>query len=285
MICPAENCSHLHIAIELAVISSEQRLNRVRGESEAMRFQLFVTISLLLSVLAAGELQGQVNDSSSANHVFAQFADGRFSDESFYRSTLMVSSDNLNATNCTATLHGLTVAGFGDGIRRLFTVNSGGWNIYQSPGSQTFRGGYLTLNCSLPVTAQILYSFFSSSGIVISEATVFSSPPATYAQLLADQRGAAQLGIAIANAGNTTKEFLVVAIDATDTEIGRRSVQIAGRSQTASFLNELISLPADYVGQVMIYTNSGDTLDVYAIGLRFTGSAFTTIPVTVRTPR
>src|SRR5688572_1370179 len=77
LIFPAENSSHLHIAIKQVVVNSEQCLNRVRGESEAMRFQLFVTISLLLSVLAAEELQGQVNDSSSANHVFAQFADGR----------------------------------------------------------------------------------------------------------------------------------------------------------------------------------------------------------------
>jgi len=50
-------------------------------------------------------------------------------------------------------------------------------------------------------------------------------------------------------------------------------------------VNELMSLPADYVGQVQISTNTTDTFDVYAIGLRFTGSAFTTAPVTLRTPR
>jgi len=114
---------------------------------------------------------------------------------------------------------------------------------------------------------------------------VFSSPPASYAQLLTDQRNGAQLGIAIANNGNASKEFVVVAIDASDTEVGRTSLQISGGSQIARFINELINVPADYVGQVMIYTNSNDTLDVYAIGLKFTGNAFTTIPVTLRTPR
>jgi len=250
-----------------------------------MKIRILIAASVAFIFLTTLQLGAQVTDSSSPNHVFAQFADGRFSDGTFYRSTVMVSSDNLNPTNCTATLRGLTVSGFGDGTRRSFTVASGGWNIYKSPGSQDFRGGYLTLNCSLPVTAQVLYSFVSPSGIVISEATVFSSPPASYAQLLTDQRSSAQLGIAIANDGTTTKEFVIVVIDATDTEIGRRSVQIAGGSQIARFLNELISVPADYVGQVVIYTNSNDTLDVYAIGLRFTGAAFTTIPVTVRTPR
>ena len=239
----------------------------------------------LLIALTVTELPAQVNDSSAPNHVFAQFADGRFSDGTSYRSTIMVSSDSLSAIDCTATLYGLTVAGFGDGAQRTFTVASGGWNIYKTPGSQSFRSGYMTLNCSGSVTAQVLYSFFSASGTVLSEATVFSSPPASQAQLLTDQRSGSQLGIAIANNGSRTKEFVVIAIDATDTEVGRRSVQLVAGSQIARFLNELINVPADFVGQVMIYTNSTDTLDVYAIGLKYTGAAFTTIPVTLRTPR
>jgi hypothetical protein len=250
-----------------------------------MRTHRLAASSLIVVALAAGELGAQVTDSSAPNHVFAQFADGRFSDGTFYRSTIMVSSDSLSSINCTASLHGLTVAGFGDGTRRDFTVASGGWNIYRTPGSQNFRGGYVTLNCSASVTAQVLYASYASSGILLSEATVFSSPPATYAQLLTDQRNGAQLGIAIANNGITSREFVVVAIDASDTEVGRRSLQISGGSQIARFINELINVPADYVGQVMIYTNSSDTLDVYAIGLKYTGNAFTTIPVTVRTPR
>src|SRR5437762_13788159 len=115
-----------------------------------MGIRTLFAFSLALIALTAGELRAQVNDSSAPNHIFAQFADGRFSDGSYYRSTIMVSSDGLNATDCTATLHGLTVAGFGDGIRRFFTIASGGWNIYKSPGSQIFRGGYLTLNFVAP---------------------------------------------------------------------------------------------------------------------------------------
>ena len=74
-----------------------------------MRIRTFFISSLVLIGLASGELLAQVNDSSAANHVFAQFADGRFSDGTFYRSTIMASSDSLNAINCTAThdLHGL----------------------------------------------------------------------------------------------------------------------------------------------------------------------------------
>ena len=102
-----------------------------------MEIRTLFAASLVLIGLAAGELRGQVNDSSSPNHIFAQFADGRVSDGTFYRSTIMVSSDSLNATDCTATLHGMTVPGFGDGTRRFFTLAAGGWNIYETPGSQT----------------------------------------------------------------------------------------------------------------------------------------------------
>jgi len=148
----------------------------------------------------------------------------------------MASSDSLSTINCTATLYGLTVPGFGDGFTRSFTLAGGGWTIYRTPGSQTFQNGYMTLNCSAAVTAQVLYTFHDSSGIVLSEATVFSSSTASIAQLLSDQRNRAQLGIAIANNGSVSKEFVIVAIDASGTEIGRRSVEIAGRSQIAALV-------------------------------------------------
>src|SRR2546421_3590201 len=109
-----------------------------------MRIHALIASSLFLTALAAGQLNAQVTDSSSTNHVFAQFADGRFSDGTFYRSTVLVSSDNLNSINCTSTLYGLTVSGFGDGSTRSFTLVGGGWNIYKTPGSQSFRGGYFT---------------------------------------------------------------------------------------------------------------------------------------------
>src|SRR5437763_1792054 len=112
-----------------------------------MRIHALLASLFIVIALGASEVDAQVTDSSSTNHVFAQFADGRFSDGTFYRSTVLVSSDNLNSINCTSTLYGLTVSGFGDGSTRSFTLVAGGWNIYKTPGSQNFRGGYVTLNC------------------------------------------------------------------------------------------------------------------------------------------
>src|SRR5215212_8141725 len=110
-----------------------------------MRIHTLIASSLLVIVFAAAKLGAQVTDSSSPDHVFAQFADGRFFDGTFYRSTVMVASDSLSSINCTSTLHGLTVAGFGDGATRTFTLVGGGWNIYKTPGTQSLRTGYVTL--------------------------------------------------------------------------------------------------------------------------------------------
>src|SRR5436190_19446794 len=117
-----------------------------------MRIHALIAALFIVIALGASELDAQVTDSSSTNHVFAQFADGWFSDGTFYRSTVLVSSDNPNSINCTSKLYGLTVAGFGDGSTRSFALAGGGWNIYRTPGSQSFRCGYVTLNCSAAVT-------------------------------------------------------------------------------------------------------------------------------------
>jgi hypothetical protein len=61
-------------------------------------YKMFAAFLIVLGA-AAGELGAQVNDSSAPNHVFAQFADGRFSDGTYYRSTMMVSSDSLSSIN------------------------------------------------------------------------------------------------------------------------------------------------------------------------------------------
>src|SRR5690242_5216688 len=113
----------------------EQPSRRLSARLTDMRIHTLIASSLIVVALGAGEIGAQVTDSSAPNHVFAQFADGRFSDGTFYRSTVIVSSDSASSINCTATLYGLTVAGFGDGSTRGFTLAGGGWNIYRTPGS------------------------------------------------------------------------------------------------------------------------------------------------------
>jgi uncharacterized delta-60 repeat protein len=235
---------------------------------------------LLFGVTAA---TSQVTDNKSTNHIFAQIADGRFSDGSGYSSTLVISSDASTATTCTATLAGLTIPGFGDGRTLSINVLAGRVAAVETPGTQSgVRSGYLSLACTAPVAAQVLYAFRSSTGVVLGEATVFSSPAATVAQLFVDQRNGSQLGIAVANPSSTAKEIVIVANDQTGTEVGKSSVQLAAGAQTARFLSDLVQVPPNFRGPVQIYSNSTAASDIYAIGLRFNGAVFTTIPSVLR---
>ena len=54
---------------------------------------------------------------------------------------------------------------------------------------------------------------------------------------------------------------------------------LSPRTNLAAFVSELISLPANYYGQVVV-TSGGGTASL--IGIRFTGAAFTTIPAVNR---
>jgi hypothetical protein len=224
------------------------------------------------------------SDNRAEMHVFPEFVDGRFPDGSSYISTIMISSDNTTTTNCTVTLSGLTVPGFGNGSTQTLNIGSGAWAILTTPGTQSIQAGYATVACGAPVAAQVLFSSLSASGLVSAEATVFSSPSATMAQLLADERNGARLAMAIANTSTGTSSYLVQAFDATNQQVGSATVQIPGQAQTAKFLDELIAVPNNFVGTVVISPASG-TGAVYAIGLIYHGEVFTTIPVTLRTSR
>jgi hypothetical protein len=131
------------------------------------------------------------------------------------------------------------------------------------------------------VYAQAVYSLYEPNGVKVSEATVFSSPSVARAQVLADNREGARVGIAIANDSDQVNTYTITAYDSNGTMVGSTAKTLQGRVSTADFLDNWIpDIPADYFGQVMVQSTTGGTASV--IGLRFTGAAFTTIPATVR---
>ena len=93
-------------------------------------------------------------------------------------------------------------------------------------------------------------------------------------RLIVDQRDGAQLGIAIANNSDAQKIYDVVLSANGVTRSG--SVTIPARTSVSRFLNELLTAPDNAVGTVTL--RSRDDSDFSAIGLRFTGWVFTTIP-------
>jgi hypothetical protein len=227
------------------------------------------------------------NDGRAWTHVFPQFVDGKFSDGTYYRSTLSLISPTSETGTCTLRLNGITTV-LENTAGRSFTLGSltlnlsagaGGWYIARSQGTASFQAGYATVNCSVPQTAHVIYSFYAANGTKLSEATVFSSPPGTLLEIAADQRDGARLGVAIAN---DTAAASTVTLSA---YIGGTSLSaqivIPASSSYARFLDEAIpGVPPNQAGAVTI---ASDTT-VEAIGLRVTGAAFTTIPSTVLAP-
>jgi hypothetical protein len=72
---------------------------------------------------------------------------------------------------------------------------------------------------------------------------------------------------------------MIAVSDANGNPVGTATQTVPPRSSIAKFVNEFVTLPPDYYGQVIVSSSTG-TASV--IGLRFTGAAFTTIPETFR---
>jgi pseudomonalisin len=210
-------------------------------------------------------------------HVFPEFADGKFSDGAYYRTTRMyLNPVPLASPTCTTRLRGLTTDG-----KSTLTGNLTGLDFAVVPtnGTQAFQAGYATMECTGVVEAQALYSLYSPDGVKLSEATVFSSPAAPAVQILADFRDGAQVGLAIANDTDQINTYTITVYDADGKTVGSATQQLAARSSVAKFVSELVLLPPNYYGPVVVSSGTGP---VSVIGLRFTGSIFTTIPQTIR---
>ena len=252
-----------------------------------MRITAKIAFMLLLCGATANSLKAQTE---STSHVFPVIADGRFSDGSSFRSTFMISnSSSTLSANCTLRLRGMTADLVEANGRQIaatstysFVLNGNQWGITRTGGTQNFATGYASLSCSAPVTAHVLYSFYAASGVKLGEATVFSSLRGSILQLLTDQREGSMLGVAITNDSDSPVTYLVAAGDINGQSVGTNSLTIPARSTLLKFVSELVpAAGSNYIGQFLIGSNSGS---VYAIGLRFTGGVFTTIPATVRAP-
>jgi hypothetical protein len=113
--------------------------------------------------------------------------------------------------------------------------------------------------------------------VKLSEATVFSSLPGRILEVLSDSREGAQLGLAIANNTDQPNTYMITVYDAGGAVVGTATQSLPARSSIARFVNEFVPLPPNHYGPVIVSGTGAASL----IGLRFTGSTFTTIPGTV----
>ena len=211
-------------------------------------------------------------------HVFPQIADGRFSDGSFYTSTLTVTpwSDDVI---CAITLRGLTVD-FGDGPGSSFTTTSipgSGFLSARTAGTAPLGTGYMTVTCDTIAFAEVTYSSFSPQGFKIAEATVFSSSPADLRTVAVDLRDGARMAVAIANDTDLRRTYDLSLRDSAGNTVSTGFVEVDARSSLPRFVDELMFVPPGHTALILEIYSSNFT-EFSATGLRFTGGVFSSVP-------
>lgn len=244
----------------------------------------------ILFVFAAIAISSVYSFAQSENHIIAQVADGAFGDGTSYRTTFMILPwFNSPEGECLLELHGMTATLTTQGNQTFLNESSlllpltGGvpW-VIETGRDQPFQSGFATLECADYVFATALYSFHAPNAAKLAEATVFSTEGAfnTILNLIVDERNGARLGVAIANPTALTRMYELTFADYETT------MAIPGRSSQAQFLDEMNwvrnSVPTVWpTGQVgALEIRASDFTNFGAIGLRYSGTTFTTIPAT-----
>jgi hypothetical protein len=232
---------------------------------------LLALVVLLSAQVAAAQVSGTY-------HVFPQFADGGFSDGTFYQSHL-VATAVTGPTACNISVYGLPPGR----VAAAFTIpRKGASQLVSSVGENVpFASGYATLRCDQPVTANVAYTFMNPNEDPLSMATVFSSPPAITATVFLVED--ARLGLAIANDTAVTGQYQVSVESASGQVLATTAVTIAPKSNIAKFVDEMLPLAPGYE-YANVFVRASSASPAHVIGLLFFDAVFTTIPATVLDP-
>jgi hypothetical protein len=124
-----------------------------------------------------------------------------------------------------------------------------------------------------------------SGGMIQSQAGAFPGPMTTAASLFVDviPEIGRNLGVALANPGSTSSAIILTLSDTTGSPVGTPvTITLQSQQQLARFVSDLFS--ADVVGaalQAQLRMQSSTPFAV--IGLRFSGTDFSTLPVVMNT--
>ena len=145
-------------------------------------------------------------------------------------------------------------------------------------GTGSLSTGYATLECDDWVQAYATFTEYipspNDSGYdKLAEAAVFSSESGFLfeAEMVVDTTRDSRLAMALTNIRGLPELFTL--------EFGglAATIEVPGRSQRAFFLDEVIDVPREQVSLLRIQSDSFDGSG--AIGLRYKGGIFSTVPV------
>ena len=165
---------------------------------------------------------------------------------------------------------------------------NGTWRAYTNE-TAALRTGWVILDTTEDVNSIAVFSLNSRRSGLISEASVFPAFTGMIQRLLGDtgQRSASialltdqtisDTGIAIANGNSQAASVTIRLLDSSGRTTQSSRITLQPFSSTSKFLREFFAGLTSFQGTVEIQSY----LPIAALGLRFTGAVFTTLPVSV----
>ncbi len=242
--------------------------------------------TLLGSDYVDGQRESAVDATARRVHVVPHIADG-----GGWQSWLIVTNVWRYESVCVLDLHGLAADRFEEADEvsvpvstATFTLpESGGHFVWRSRNESALASGYGILDCTWPVTVQLVFASIGEGGEPTGMATVFSSQAGSKFQLPVLTPEAA-VGFAIANDTDVDAACRLGVVDRRRVNVGEAVLSVPSRSNYAQMLRAAIALPETFPGGTA--TIACDP-QVATIGLHFELSAdgaidtFNTLPPAV----
>ena len=209
-----------------------------------------ILATLLATIASALPAAAQYDETAKSFHLLPHLADG-----GGWQSVLLVTNVSQSASRCTFNVYGVPLNRFRDlsgvtaaGSTATFQLEgTGGYLIWDTKNElAAVASGYATLDCSVPVVAQVVFASYDGLGVTAA-ATVFSTQAATVFQFLVLQP-AATLGFAIANDTNAEASCRIVLEDYQRMNLGEATLSVPAKSNRAQMLNAAIDIPGTFLG-------------------------------------
>ena len=206
--------------------------------------------TLLATIACALPTAAQHDETAKRFHILPHIADG-----GGWRSSLVVTNVSEGASPCTLQLYGgLDVDRFeaADGVTAAGSTatfalpEAGGHLVWRTRNESAEASGYATLDCGVPVVAQVVFAWIGSAGTPTGMATVFSSQAATVFQIPV-LTPAGTLALAIANDANSEVSCRVRLADPEETILGEAMLSVPMKSNQTALLNRAISIPETFL--------------------------------------
>ena len=216
-------------------------------------------VTLLVAMVACTlPAIAQSDETAKSFHLLPHLADG-----GGWQSVLLVTNVSQSESRCTFNVYGVPLNRFRDfdltGSTATFQLEGfGGYLIWDTKNElAAVASGYATLDCSVPVVAQVVFASYDGLGVTAA-ATVFSAQAATVFQfpVLQPPRRLApvsisfdsRLGFAIANDTNAEASCRIVLEDYQRTNLGEATLSVPAKSNRAQLLNDVIAIPGTFFG-------------------------------------